>query len=118
MADDAVHYCSICRKPAYAAYSFVIHSKRNGDQELWDIGCAECGEYRIGSDQEAAMQRQSETHRKALRRLIADANGRAMRYCANDGREIALSAIATPPAGTPRVPTSLPSRTPEPRLGE
>ena len=117
MADDAIHHCSICGRPAYAAYSFVIPSKRYGDQELWDIGCSECGEYRIGADGESAMDRQSETHKKALRRLIAEANGRGMRYCANDGREVSLSAIATP-AGAPRVPTSPPSRTPEQRLGE
>jgi hypothetical protein len=117
MADDSVHYCGICNRPAYSAYSFVVHSKIDGDQELFDIGCSECGEYRISADGEAALSRQSQTRRSALLQLIKAANSRANRYCANDGREIPLSAIATPP-GSVRVPTAPPSRTPERRLTE
>jgi hypothetical protein len=117
MADDSVHYCSICNRPAYSASSFVVRSKLDGDQELFDVGCTECGEYRISADGEAAMSRGTETRRSALLKLIREANARGNRYCANDGREIPLSAIATP-RGTVRVPTSPPSRTQEPRLGE
>ena len=117
MADDSLHYCSICNRPAYSVYSFVVHSKIDGDQELFDIGCSSCGEYRISADSEAAMSRQLNTHRDGLLRLIRAANARDCRYCANNGREIPLSSIATPP-GVLRVPITPPFRRPEQRLGE
>ena len=117
MADDSVHYCTICNRPAYSSYSFVVRSKRDGDQELYDIGCTECGEYRISADGEAAMSRQSQNRRSALLQLIRAANARGNRYCANDGREIPISSISTP-RDSLKVPTAPPSRIPAPRLTE
>jgi hypothetical protein len=117
MADDSLHYCSLCNRAAYSAYYFVVHTKMDGDQELYDIGCTECGEYRISADGEAAMSRQSQTRRAALLQMIKAANARGNRYCANDGREIPLSSISTP-RDSIKVPTAPPSQTQAPRLTE
>ncbi|MGH7620403.1 MAG: hypothetical protein ACREPM_24565 [Gemmatimonadaceae bacterium] len=117
MADDTLHYCSICNRPVYSAYHFVVRSKLDGDQELYDLGCTECGEYRISADGEAAMSRQADTRRAALLRLIKEANARGNRYCANDGRETPISTIATP-RDIIKVPTPPPSQTQAPRLAE
>lgn len=117
MADDSIHRCTICGRPAYSAYSFVVRSKIDGDQELYDIGCSDCGEYRISADGEAAMGRQAQTRRAALLQLIRSANARGYRYCANDGREILLSSISTPRYAV-RVPTTPPFQTPALRLAE
>lgn len=117
MADDSIHYCTLCSRPAYSAYSFVVHTKFDGDQELFDIGCTDCGEYRISADIEAAIGRQANTRRAALKQLIRSANARGYRYCANDGREIPISSISKP-RDMFRVPTILPSQRPAPRLEE
>jgi len=117
MADDALHICSICKTPAYSANLFIQRSKLDGDQELYDIGCTNCGEYRISADSEKSMGKQSDTRRAALLQLIKTANSRGQRYCANDGREIPLSSLATPRESL-RVSTSPPAQTPAPRLGE
>lgn len=117
VADDSIHHCTICGRPAYSAYSFAVRSKIDGDQELYDIGCTDCGEYRMSADGEAAMGRQAPTRRAALLQLIRSANARGYRYCANDGRELLLSSISTP-RDVVRVPTAPPSQTPTLRLAE
>jgi hypothetical protein len=117
MADDSLHLCAICNQPAYSAFSFVVRTKVDGEQVLYDVGCTDCGEYRISADGEAALARQGPTRRAALLQLIRSANSRGYRYCANDGREVLISSISTPRDGF-IVPTAPPFRKPEPRLVE
>jgi hypothetical protein len=137
MSIDEIHSCSICGKPTYFSYRFYTTKPRlETDQGLYEIGCSQCGEYRIAPSAEAAMARQSPMHRSTILKLIRDANARGNRYCLNDGREVTLNSVATPGGmaaipSTPRpvarpatpidvstLPTSAPSQTPERRLGE
>lgn len=138
MSVDQIHLCSICGKPTYFSYHFYRKPRLETDQGLYEIGCSQCGEYRIAPMAEAAMARQSPIHRATILKLIQDANARGNRYCLNDGREVTLNSVATPggmaaipsmpypvtrpapaaPIGVSTLPTSTPSRTPEQRLGE
>jgi hypothetical protein len=139
MSIDEIHSCSICGKPTYFSYRFYTTKPRlETDQGLYEIGCSQCGEYRIAPAAEAAMARQSPMHRSTILKLIQAANARGNRYCLNDGREVTLNSVATPGgmaaiSSTPRpvvrpaamapidvatIPTSTPSQTPERRLGE
>ena len=139
MTIDQIHSCSICGKPTYFSYHFYLTKPRlETDQGLYEIGCSQCGEYRITPAAEAAMPRQSAIHRATILKLIRDANARGNRYCLNDGREVTLNSVATPGgmAAIPSTPgrampadvvsrisastllTSAPSQTPELRLGE
>jgi hypothetical protein len=139
MSIDEIHCCSICGKPTYFSYRFYTTKPRlETDQGLYEIGCSQCGEYRIAPAAEAAMARQSPMHRSTILKLIRDANARGNRFCLNDGREVTLNSVATPggmaaipstprpvarPAGVAPIdvstlPTTTPSQTPERRLGE
>jgi hypothetical protein len=144
MSFDEIHRCSICGKPTYFSYRFYTTKPRlETDQGLYEIGCSQCGEYRIAPAAEAAMARQSPMHRATIVKLIQAANARGNRYCLNDGREVTLNSVATPggmaaipsaprqtsavtashtgamaPIDASTLPTSTPSQTPERRLGE
>jgi hypothetical protein len=144
MSFDEIHRCSICGKPTYFSYRFYTTKPRlETDEGLYEIGCSQCGEYRITPSGELAMARQSPMHRATILKLIQSANARGNRYCLNDGREVTLNSVATPGGmaavpSTPRptgvmpdmrtgsmapidpstLPAAVPSQTPERRLGE
>ena len=96
MSVDNIHRCSICSRPTYFSYRFyTTKPPAETDQGLYEIGCSECGEYRIAAIDEDAMTRQTPLRRETVVRLIQAANARGNRYCLNDGREVSLNSVAT-----------------------
>src|SRR5579871_432613 len=81
MTDAVVHRCAICQQTASTAHLFQSRSKADDPAGLYDIGCATCGDYRIGVSGEEAMPKQSSAHRASLQRMIKAANARGNRYC-------------------------------------
>lgn len=97
MSVDDIHRCSICGRPTYFSYRFYTSKPpAETDQGLYEIGCSDCGEYRIAATDEAAMKHQTPLRRQTVVRLIHAANARGNRYCLNDGREVSLNSVATP----------------------
>ena len=97
MAVNGIHGCSICGKPTYFSYRFYSATQGGpADQGYYEIGCSECGEYRVAASAELAMMRQSPLYRATIIRMIHAANVRGNRYCLDDGREVPLKSVATP----------------------